>query len=130
MQRHGDVPARNPPGSHMYPESQNFADVLERVLDKGVVIAGDISIHLLDIELLTIKLRLLVASVDKAQEIGLDWWTADPYLSGRARELHDENRALRERVQSLESKLAHGRSSEDGSSERREEQRVVQQADR
>ena len=62
----------------------NLADLLERVLDKGVVIAGDIQISLLDIELLTIKLRLLVASVDKAREMGIDWWERDPSLSGRA----------------------------------------------
>lgn len=65
--------------------SANLADILERVLDKGVVIAGDIRINLLDIELLTIKLRLLVASVDKAKEMGIDWWEHDPSLSSRAR---------------------------------------------
>ncbi|MFG2138403.1 gas vesicle protein [Streptomyces sp. NPDC048650] len=67
--------------------SANLADILERVLDKGVVIAGDIQINLLDIELLTIKLRLLIASVDKAKEMGIDWWEHDPSLSsgGRAR---------------------------------------------
>ncbi|MGW7695883.1 gas vesicle protein [Streptomyces asiaticus] len=63
----------------------NLADILERVLDKGVVIAGDIRINLLDIELLTIKLRLIVASVDKAKEMGIDWWEHDPSLSSRAR---------------------------------------------
>ena len=61
--------------------SPNLADVLERVLDKGMVIAGDIRINLLDIELLTIKVRLLVASVDKAKEMGIDWWEHDPALS-------------------------------------------------
>jgi hypothetical protein len=65
--------------------SANLADILERVLDKGVVIAGDIRINLLDIELLTIKLRLVVASVDKAKEMGIDWWERDPALSSRAR---------------------------------------------
>ncbi|WP_430541592.1 gas vesicle protein [Streptomyces malaysiensis] len=63
----------------------NLADILERVLDKGVVIAGDIRINLLDIELLTIKLRLIVASVDKAKAMGIDWWEHDPSLSSRAR---------------------------------------------
>ncbi len=63
----------------------NLADILERVLDKGIVIAGDIQINLLDIELLTIKLRLLVASVDKAKEMGIDWWEHDPSLSSGAR---------------------------------------------
>jgi hypothetical protein len=63
----------------------SLADVLERVLDKGMVIAGDITVNLLDIELLTIKLRLLVVSVDKARELGIDWWEHDPSLSSRAR---------------------------------------------
>ena len=58
-----------------------LADVLERILDKGIVIAGDIQINLLDIELLTIKIRLLVASVDRAREMGINWWEADPTLS-------------------------------------------------
>jgi hypothetical protein len=60
-----------------------LADVLERVLDKGIVIAGDIQINLLDIELLTVKIRLLIASADKAREMGIDWWDGDPFLSGR-----------------------------------------------
>lgn len=89
------------------PSSTNLADVLERVLDKGVVIAGDIKINLLDIELLTVKLRLLVASVDKAKEMGIDWWEHDPALSSRAarredEELAEENRQLRERIAALE----------------------------
>ncbi|MFE2992861.1 gas vesicle protein [Streptomyces sp. NPDC059262] len=69
--------------------SANLADILERVLDKGIVIAGDIQINLLDIELLTIKLRLLVASVDKAKEMGIDWWEHDPSLSSKARPPRD-----------------------------------------
>ncbi|WP_324788031.1 gas vesicle protein [Streptomyces sp. H51] len=82
----------------------NLADILERVLDKGVVIAGDIRINLLDIELLTIKLRLIVASVDKAKEMGIDWWEDDPELSSRARrkQLARENAELRERLAQLE----------------------------
>ncbi|MFG3659390.1 gas vesicle protein [Streptomyces sp. NPDC047706] len=82
----------------------NLADILERVLDKGVVIAGDIRINLLDIELLTIKLRLIVASVDKAKEMGIDWWEDDPALSSGARrkELVRENAELRERLAALE----------------------------
>lgn len=82
----------------------SLADVLERVLDKGLVIAGDIRINLLDIELLTIKLRLIVASVDKAKEMGIDWWEDDPALSSRARrnELTKENAELRERLANLE----------------------------
>jgi Gas vesicle protein len=61
-------------------EPAQLADVLERVLDKGIVIAGDIQINVLDIELLTIRLRLLVASADKAREMGIDWWEGDPFL--------------------------------------------------
>lgn len=82
----------------------SLADILERVLDKGVVIAGDIRIDLLDIELLTVKLRLIVASVDKAKEMGIDWWETDPALSSAARrdELSDENERLRHRVAELE----------------------------
>jgi hypothetical protein len=80
----------------------NLADILERVLDKGIVIAGDIQINLLDIELLTIKLRLLVASVERAQEMGINWWESDPALSGNAKELEEENRDLRERLDRLE----------------------------
>lgn len=84
--------------------SANLADILERVLDKGIVIAGDIRINLLDIELLTIKLRLVVASVDRAREMGIDWWESDPALSSRARrdELTRENAELRERLARLE----------------------------
>jgi len=80
----------------------NLADILERVLDKGIVIAGDIQINLLDIELLTIKLRLLVASVERAQEMGINWWESDPTLSSRARELEEENDDLRDRLERLE----------------------------
>ncbi|MGW6583801.1 gas vesicle protein [Streptomyces globisporus] len=95
--------------------SANLADILERVLDKGIVIAGDIQINLLDIELLTIKLRLLVASVDKAKEMGIDWWEHDPSLSSRARparetetgagrdSLADENEQLRAELARLRS---------------------------
>ena len=72
--------SRSPIGGR---EPAQLADVLERVLDKGIVIAGDIQINLLDIELLTIRLRLLVASADKAREMGIDWWEGDPFL-GRA----------------------------------------------
>ncbi|AVT35087.1 gas vesicle protein GvpA [Plantactinospora sp. BC1] len=66
-------------------DTGNLADILERVLDRGVVIAGDIRVNLLDIELLTIKLRLVVASVDTAREMGIDWWEHDPFLGGRSR---------------------------------------------
>jgi gas vesicle protein GvpA/GvpJ/GvpM family len=83
-------------------QSANLADILERVLDKGIVIAGDIRVNLLDIELLTIKIRLLVASVDKARELGIDWWEHDPTLSSGKRDLAGENKALRQRVGELE----------------------------
>src|SRR3954465_6849490 len=80
----------------------NLADILERVLDKGIVIAGDIQINLLDIELLTIKLRLLVASVERAQEMGINWWESDPTLSGDAKQLEKENQDLRARLERIE----------------------------
>ena len=83
-------------------QSTNLADILERVLDKGIVIAGDIRVNLLDIELLTIKIRLLIASVDKAREIGIDWWEHDPTLSSGQHDLAEENRRLRERIGELE----------------------------
>ena len=83
----------------------SLADILERVLDKGIVIAGDIQINLLDIELLTIKLRLIVASIDKAKEMGIDWWETDPALNRKTGGLADENRLLRERLDALESRL-------------------------
>ena len=73
-----------PPSARSGGGTTNLADLLERILDKGIVIAGDISISLVDVELLTIKLRLLIASVDKAREMGVDWWEADPWLSSRA----------------------------------------------
>ena len=105
------VPAR---GSGALPgrphDSANLADILERVLDKGIVIAGDIQINLLDIELLTIKLRLLIASVDRAKEMGISWWETDPTLqAGREEDGRDqlerENRELRERLERLEERL-------------------------
>jgi uncharacterized protein YlxW (UPF0749 family) len=83
----------------------NLADLLERVLDKGIVIAGDITICLGTIELLTIKIRLLIASVDKAQEIGINWWESDPALSSQVRSLRDERDDLRARVSQLEARL-------------------------
>jgi len=85
-------------------ESATLADILERVLDKGVVIAGDIKIKLVDIELLTIQIRLLIASVDKAKEIGIDWWTRDPNLCSLpgGRQKDGELANLRKRVEGLE----------------------------
>ncbi|MFI1619172.1 gas vesicle protein [Streptomyces lydicus] len=121
--------------------SANLADILERVLDKGVVIAGDIQINLLDIELLTIKLRLLVASVDKAKEMGIDWWEHDPSLSSRARppqqaaaapatdgnQLAAENAQLRAELAELRAAVGlpkgSARADEDASTTAREEER-------
>ena len=99
--------------------TDSLADILERVLDKGIVIAGDIQINLLDIELLTIKLRLLVASVERAREMGINWWEGDPSLQalgpgegdgdGHGLEhLERENRELRERLERLERRLGAG----------------------
>jgi hypothetical protein len=109
------LPARRPnTGLPGRPESANLADILERVLDKGIVIAGDIQINLLDIELLTIKLRLLIASVERAQEMGINWWESDPSLSsgakkdGAGKDLEAENRELRERLERLEERLEIG----------------------
>lgn len=81
-----------------------LADILERVLDKGIVIAGDIKIQIADIDLLTIKIRLLVCSVDKAMEIGINWWQEDTYLSTKAREkeLMQHQETLEARLQKLE----------------------------
>lgn len=86
-------------------QTSTLADILERVLDKGVVVAGDITISLVGIELLNIKIRLLVASVDKAMEMGINWWQTDPYLSSNAKRLEDENRVLKDRLERIEAKV-------------------------
>ncbi len=88
------------------PRPDTLADILERILDKGIVIAGDIKIDLLDIELLTIRLRLFVASVDTARKAGIDWWETEPSLSSRAARdaLADENERLRRQIAALEQK--------------------------
>ena len=88
-------------------EATNLADILERVLDKGIVIAGDIKIQLADVDLLNIKIRLLVASVDKAMEMGINWWQQDSYLSSKAKEteIEKENAALKKRLDRLEEKI-------------------------
>ncbi|MFF7446552.1 MULTISPECIES: gas vesicle protein GvpJ [unclassified Streptomyces] len=100
--RLGSFPSRAAPTPYGQSTS-SLADILERVLDKGIVIAGDIRINLLDIELLTIKLRILVASVDKAKEMGIDWWEHDPSLSSRhtGSPLEQENRRLRAELEAL-----------------------------
>ena len=106
------------PGSH---RATGLVDVLDRVLDKGLVIAGDIKVSLAEVELLTIRIRLLVCSLDKAQEIGLDWWRYDRDLSpgaakaalGEHDDLRAEIRQLQKRVEALTvaqgSKPARGR---------------------
>lgn len=88
-------------------DGANLADVLERILDKGVVIAGDIRIRLLEIELLTVNIRLLISSVDKAREIGIDWWSYNPFLSSAARtELPSASRApLESEVRDIKARL-------------------------
>jgi hypothetical protein len=111
-----NTPARSAglPAAYGRREPAQLADVLERVLDKGIVIAGDIQINLLDIELLTIKLRLLVASADKAREMGIDWWEGDAFLSRG----HDQ--ALEGRLKRLEEATGIG----NGAREREETERA------
>jgi hypothetical protein len=83
--------------------ASGLVDVLDRVLDKGLSIAGDIKISLAEVELLTIRIRLIVCSIDKAREIGLDWWKYDRHLSPGSPAVADE---LREQVRALERKVA------------------------
>ena len=93
-----------PPSHH---RSTGLVDVLDRVLDKGLVIAGDIKVSLAEVELLTIRIRLLICSLDKAQEIGLDWWRYDRELSpGARREALAEHTELREQIRQLEERVA------------------------
>jgi hypothetical protein len=105
-------------GNSSRPHPANLADILERVLDKGIIIAGDIQVNLLDIELLTIKIRLLIVSVDKAQEMGIDWWRNDPMLTTSEQGLADENRRLRERLEALESGSSNGSATKQTQKER------------
>jgi hypothetical protein len=86
-------------------QGSTLADILERVLDKGIVIAGDISISIASTELVHIRIRLLISSVDKAKEMGINWWESDPYLSTKAQRLVEENQQLQHRLESLEAKL-------------------------
>ena len=97
--RQGGAPSRQYGIAELHPRDQasNLADILERVLDKGIVIAGDIQLNLLDIELITIKIRLLIASVDRAREMGINWWESDPTLTVQPREERVEFRAELER---------------------------------
>jgi hypothetical protein len=89
-----------------YRRSTGLVDVLDRVLDKGLVVAGDIRVSLAEVELLTIRIRLLVCSIDKAEQIGLDWWRNDPNLSVAARRLSLENESLRQEIRALQEKVA------------------------
>lgn len=89
-----------------YRHSAGLVDVLDRVLDKGLVVAGDIRVSLAEVELLTIRIRLLVCSIDKAEQIGLDWWRDDPHLSIAARKLATQNDELRDHVRLLEDRLS------------------------
>ena len=84
-------------------QATNLADLLDRVLDKGVVIVGDIKIDLVDVELLTIKIRLLIASVDKAKSMGINWWEGDPFLKATEfKKIKEENEELKKRLAVLE----------------------------
>jgi hypothetical protein len=86
--------------------SAGLVDVLDRVLDKGLVVAGDIKVSLAEVELLTIRIRLMICSIDKAEQIGLDWWKYDRHLSPGREEVLQENLYLREQVQGLERRIA------------------------
>src|SRR6186713_1035909 len=89
-----------------YGRSTGLVDVLDRVLDKGLVVAGDIKVSLAEVELLTIRIRLLICSIDKAEQIGLDWWKFDHHLSPGKQALTAENEELRKEIRSLERQLA------------------------
>jgi hypothetical protein len=121
-------------GDALHPQMapSNLADILERVLDKGIVIAGDIQLNLLDIELITIKIRLLIASVDRAREMGINWWESDPTLATQPREERvefraeidredDDSGALEARIERLERLLEAGGG--DGETAKRETSR-------
>src|SRR5438093_131321 len=92
-------------GAPAHRPAHGLVDVLDRVLDKGLVVAGDIKVSLAEVELLTIRIRLIVCSLDKAQEIGLDWWRYDSHFSPRGRvdqALALENEELKRQIQNLE----------------------------
>src|SRR3990170_2220634 len=99
---HMGVPQRTQRSMPHAVESATLADVLERILDKGLVIAGDIKIKLVDIELLTIQIRLLICSVEKAREMGIDWWTTNSYLSSSAAPEKSQVEDLSARIARLE----------------------------
>lgn len=95
-------------------DTSNLADILERVLDKGVVVAGDIVVSLVDVELLTIRLRLLIASVDKAKEMGINWWENDGWLTTSRSNDHPDVSAVSERLERLEATVGRLASALDG----------------
>src|SRR5436189_5336386 len=97
------MPFDLPPSHH---RASGLVDVLDRILDKGLVIAGDIKVSLAEVELLTIRIRLLVCSIDKAEQIGLDWWRYDHHLAPGKQQLSAENEELRKQVRALERQLA------------------------
>src|SRR5579863_6334368 len=88
------------------PRSTGLVDVLDRVLDKGLVVAGDIRVSLAEVELLTIRIRLIVCSLDKAQEIGMDWWKHDHYLAPGQQPQAFENEQLKKQIRALERRVA------------------------
>jgi hypothetical protein len=88
-----------------HPRSTGLVDVLDRVLDKGLVVAGDIRVSLAEVELLTIRIRLLICSIDKAEQIGLDWWKFDHHLSPGKQALSAENEALKKEIRALERRI-------------------------
>lgn len=108
--------------------SQGLVDILDRILDKGLVVAGDIRIRLADVELLTIQIRLLVCSVDKADEIGLNWWRSDPHFAGGSADgdqleaISDKLDALNQRLDSLEGKRLSGSSEKAAKKKNKKEQ--------
>ncbi|SJZ58640.1 Gas vesicle protein [Enhydrobacter aerosaccus] len=87
-------------------QGSSLADILDRILDKGIVIAGDVTISLVGVELLNIRLRLLVASVDKAIEMGINWWEADPYLTSQTKASSEQTELLQQRLERIEGLLA------------------------
>ena len=92
--------------AHNHGRSTGLVEVLDRILDKGLVVAGDIKVSLAEVELLTIRIRLLICSIDKAEQIGLDWWKYDHHLSPGKQALSAENDGLRKQVRALERQLA------------------------
>lgn len=94
-----------PPSALNNRHVSGLVDVLDRVLDKGLAIAGDIKISLAEVELITIRIRLIVCSIDKAQEIGLDWWKYDPHFAPGKRALPEETEELRKQLAALQNKV-------------------------